>query len=399
MVMTLLFVSLKCSLSVQYLNSLCCGTVNILSQSWGTKIYRNQPSVLASLVRQLCELWHSPSINSRRRSEDGRAHLTCTIGWSTNMQQHARNRKATTPARMEAGRNDASGRKRQPAGQRSTTLMVRAGLAIAAFSLGLFSGEYLWPRQADNLAPIANDHARKVHISGGVAGLDVLETEGGQLRETAYQAAGAAPQQLPRVGSLRRETSKINGNAGSLPEAHTNAGEASGAVKAKASLVDLVQKIETRHTNAIPAEEVASPGGTARKTPTSSNLDAAVRDINALPVPSKVGGKVEAVFEADTIKSSISEWNGHHAAYSLTLDDGSDGMITFAPMTMNEFGCVFCSCSLTMRLLSPPPSHDLQHQRHVFHHATVRRRPKGLAEAGTATEQVATHREVSSGRT
>ena len=46
------------------------------------------------------------------------------------------------------------------------------------------------------------------------------------------------------------------------------------------------------------------------------------------------------IFQEGSVESRIAEWNGHSGAYSLTLDDGSDGIITFAPMTMNEFGYV-----------------------------------------------------------
>lgn len=35
-------------------------------------------------------------------------------------------------------------------------------------------------------------------------------------------------------------------------------------------------------------------------------------------------------------KCSIPDWNGHRGAYTFSFDDGSDGMVTFAPLVLNE---------------------------------------------------------------
>ena len=281
------------------------------------------------------------------------------------MQTHARNRKATTPARLEAGRQDVGEKKRQATGHRST-LMVRAGLILAAFSLGMLGGEYVWPSPEDELEPIATAQVQKIKVAGGVAGLalgaeDQVATQVPRVASVARQAS--------RAGSLRREASTSNENVG-ISKANADEGGASAAASAKAELLALMERRNAAKATAKAAATAAATAPpAAARAPTIPSAAAAqaahsgvptaaahapiptaaahasvaitmgkVRDVNALPLPTKISGKLEAVFQASTIVPTIAEWNGHSSAYSLTLDDGSDGMITFAPMTMNEFG-------------------------------------------------------------
>ena len=94
----------------------------------------------------------------------------------------------------------------------------------------------------------------------------------------------------------------------------------------------MLEQLQKRKENAAPAHTKHHRDSLERTAPIQTRVELAQGRSEA-----ELLGDVESVL-TKVEKCSMPDWNGHQAAYTFSFDDGSDGMVTFAPLVLNENG-------------------------------------------------------------